>query len=64
MKLMDDGLGESHCRVIGSGMLIVDSAAIRILDLLDKRNSPIQKGLTQTKRSWLMSRTLLEFATM
>jgi hypothetical protein len=37
---MDDGLGESHRRVIGSGMLIVDSAAVRILDLLDERNSP------------------------
>src|ERR1035438_9264631 len=37
---MDDGLGESHRRVIGSGMLIVDSAAVRILDLLGDRNSP------------------------
>jgi len=37
---MDDGLGESHRRVVGSGMLIVDSAAVRILDLLDERNSP------------------------
>lgn len=33
-------MGESHRRVIGSGMLIVDSAAVRILDLLDERNSP------------------------
>lgn len=37
---MDEGLGESHRRVIGSGMLIVDSASVRILDLLDERNSP------------------------
>src|SRR5208283_4275323 len=37
---MDNGLGESHRRVIGSGMLVVDSAAVRILDLLDERNSP------------------------
>jgi len=37
---MDDGLGESHRRVIGSGMLIVDSAAVRILDLLEERNAP------------------------
>ena len=40
MQLMDNGLGESHRRVIGSGMLVVDSAAVRILDLLDERNSP------------------------
>ncbi len=37
---MDDGLGESHRRVVGSGMLIVDSAAVRILDLLEHRNTP------------------------
>lgn len=37
---MDEGLGESHRRVIGSGMLTVDSAAVRILDLLDERHSP------------------------
>jgi len=36
---MDDELGETHRRVIGSGMLIVDSAAVRMLDLLDARNS-------------------------
>jgi hypothetical protein len=37
---MDDELGESHRRVIGSGMLIVDSAAVRMLDLLEDRNAP------------------------
>jgi len=37
---MDNGLRESHRRAIGSAMLIVDSAAVRILDLLDERNSP------------------------
>ena len=37
---MDVGLGESHRRVIGSGMLIVDSAVVRILDLLEERNAP------------------------
>jgi hypothetical protein len=37
---MDNGLGESHRRVITSGMLIVDSAAVRILDLLEERNAP------------------------
>jgi len=33
-------MGDSHRRVVGSGMLIVDSAAVRILDLLGKRNAP------------------------
>ncbi len=37
---MDDGLTDSHRRVIGSGMLIVDSAAVRILDILADRNAP------------------------
>lgn len=37
---MDDGLGEGHRRVVGSGMLIVDSAAVRILDLLEERSAP------------------------
>jgi hypothetical protein len=52
---MDDGLGESHRRVIGSGMLIVDSAAVRILDLLDERNSPAAikavEGLSPRRKS-------------
>jgi hypothetical protein len=37
---MNDRLNDSQRRVIGSGMLIVDSAAIRILDLLEDRNAP------------------------
>ena len=37
---MDDGLTDNHRRVIASGMLIVDAAAVRILDLLEDRNSP------------------------
>ena len=36
---MDIELGESHRRIISSGMLIVDAAAVRMLDLLEKRNS-------------------------
>jgi hypothetical protein len=37
---MSDGRSDSHRRVIGSGILMVDSAAVRFLDLLDERNSP------------------------
>jgi hypothetical protein len=37
---MEIKLEESHRRVVGSGLLIVDSAAIRVLDLIDGRNSP------------------------
>jgi len=43
---MDDGLGDSHRRVIGSGMLMVDSAAVRILDLLVDRNAPAATDLS------------------
>jgi len=44
---MVDGLGDSHRRVIGSGMLIVDSAAVRILDLLEDRNTPAAMKLVE-----------------
>jgi len=44
---MDDGLGESHRRVIGSGMLIVDSAAVRMIDLLEERNAPAAMKVIQ-----------------
>jgi hypothetical protein len=37
---MDEGLSDNHRRVIASGMLIVDAAAVRMLDLLEDRNSP------------------------
>lgn len=37
---MDNELAESHRRVLGSGMSIVDSSVVRVLDLLDARNSP------------------------
>lgn len=36
---MDEGLGESHRRVIASGMVIVDGAAVRMLDLLEDRHA-------------------------
>jgi hypothetical protein len=34
-----DGLSDNHRRVIASGILIVDAAAVRMLDLLADRNS-------------------------
>jgi len=60
---MDDGLGESHRRVIGSGMLIVDSAAVRILDLLDERNSPaaikaVEGAITNEEKQEIRARLL------
>lgn len=61
---MDDGLGESHRRVIGSGMLIVDSAAVRILDLLDERNSPaaikaVEGSISDEEKDEIRARLLL-----
>lgn len=58
---MDDGLGESHRRVIGSGMLIVDSAAVRILDLLEDRNVPaamkvIEGSVTEKEKEEIRAR--------
>jgi hypothetical protein len=52
---MDDDLSDSHRRVIGSGMLIVDAAAVRMLDLLENRHSPatmkvIEGSVTQSER--------------
>ena len=52
---MDDGLTDNHRRVIGSGMLIVDAAAVRMLDLLADRNSPaamkvIEGSVTESER--------------
>jgi hypothetical protein len=60
---MDDGLGESHRRVIGSGMLIVDSAAVRILDLLEDRNAPaamkvIEGSITENEKEEIRARLL------
>ncbi|MFZ0800415.1 MAG: hypothetical protein WCA13_06865 [Terriglobales bacterium] len=52
---MDDGLSDNHRRVIASGMLIVDAAAVRMLDLLEDRNSPtamkvIEGSVTESER--------------
>jgi len=52
---MDDGLTDSHRRVIGSGMLVVDAAAVRMLDLLEDRNSRaamkvIEGSVTESER--------------
>ena len=60
---MDEGLGESHRRVVGSGMLIVDSAAVRILDLLDERNSPaaikaVEGSVTKEEKQEIRARLL------
>ncbi|SPE40561.1 hypothetical protein SBA7_1400013 [Candidatus Sulfotelmatobacter sp. SbA7] len=52
---MDDGLSDNHRRVIASGMLIVDAAAVRMLDLLEDRNSPaamktVEGSVTESER--------------
>ena len=44
---MDDGLTDNHRRVIASGMLIVDAAAVRMLDILEDRNSPAAMKITE-----------------
>jgi hypothetical protein len=38
---MGEGLSDSQRRVIASGMLIVDAAAARMLNLLENRSSPV-----------------------
>jgi hypothetical protein len=60
---MDDGLGESHRRVIGIGMLIVDSAAVRVLDLLGERNSPsaiksVEGSISENEKPEIKARLL------
>ena len=35
------GGSESQCRAIAGGMLIVDAAAVRMMNLLENRNSPV-----------------------
>jgi hypothetical protein len=52
---MDNGLSDNHRRVIASGMLVVDAAAVRMLDLLEDRNSPtamkvIEGSVTEGER--------------
>ncbi|MFZ1916164.1 MAG: hypothetical protein WAU58_01230 [Terriglobales bacterium] len=44
---MDDELTDNHRRVIASGMLIVDAAAVRMLDILKDRHSPAAMKITE-----------------
>jgi hypothetical protein len=65
---MDDSLGESHRRVIGSGMVIVDAAAVRALDLLEDRHSPaamkvIEGSVTEREREYIRT-GLLQLQTL
>ena len=65
---MDDGLSENHRRVITSGMLIVDAAAVRMLDLLEDRNSPaamktIEGSVTGSEREQIRA-SLLQLQTL
>jgi len=60
---MEDGLTDNHRRVIASGMLIVDAAAVRMLDLLEDRNSPaamptIEGSVTESEREQIGARLL------
>ena len=65
---MDDGLTGNHRRVIASGMLIVDAAAVRMLDLLEERNSPAAMKITEgsvseSEREQIMA-SLLQLQTL
>ena len=65
---MDDGLSDNHRRVIASGMLIVDAAAVRMLDLLEDRNSPaamktIEGSVTESEREQIRA-GLLQLQTL
>jgi hypothetical protein len=65
---MDDGLSDNHRRVIASGMLIVDAAAVRMLDLLEDRNSPaamktIEGSVTESAREQIRA-GLLQLQTL
>lgn len=58
---MDEGLTESHRRVIGSGMLIVDTAAVRMLNLLENRSSPaamnvIEGAISEEEREYIQTK--------
>ncbi|MGB9232982.1 MAG: hypothetical protein WCC04_01105 [Terriglobales bacterium] len=66
---MDDGLSDNHRRVVASGMVIVDAAAVRMRDLLEDRHSPAAMKITegsvsegereQIKESLLQLQTLI-----
>jgi hypothetical protein len=65
---MDDGLTDNHRRVIASGMSIVDAAAVRMLDLLEDRNSPaamktVEGSVTESEREHVRA-SLLQLQTL
>jgi hypothetical protein len=65
---MDDGLSDNHRRVIASGMLIVDAAAVRMLNLLEDRNSPaamktVEGFVTESEREQVRA-SLLQLQTL
>ena len=65
---MDDGLSDNHRRVIASGILIVDAEAVRMLDLLEDRNSPaamktIEGSVTESEREQIRA-GLLQLQTL
>jgi hypothetical protein len=58
---MAEELTESQRRVIGSGMLIVDAAAVRMLNLLENRNSAaamnvIEGAVSEKEREYIRER--------
>jgi hypothetical protein len=58
---MAEELSESQRRVIGSGMLIVDAAAVRMLNLLENRNSAaamnvIEGAVSEKEREYIRER--------
>jgi len=58
---MDEGLSDGHRRVIGSGMLIVDAALVRMLNLLENRTATaamnvIEGGVSEQEREYIRTR--------
>lgn len=61
-EAMDEALTESQRRVIGSGMLIVDAAAVRMLNLLEHRSSVaamsvVEGEVSEKERNYIQSRS-------
>jgi len=58
---MDEGLSEGHRRVIGSGMIIVDAALVRMINLLENRTTTaainvIEGGVSEQEREYIRTR--------
>jgi hypothetical protein len=58
---MDEGLNDGHRRVIGSGMIIVDAALVRMLNLLESRTATaamnvIEGGVSRQDRDYIRTR--------